>query len=236
MVAETQDSDSRVHTGRGVLDVATQRDMAERASLLLDPALFLDNVHNSTPTYQAPHSVKIASPLDLADQSWSNISTGLPRHNEDQHCQSTSYTIPDDKLGLESHESRESFEQSASSLVSPPASSHNDAGESPPTARSQWIPSRRSSDQSRTQLKQMQRVQQRCTPESGPLERASSSSDGEITPEQAGQPKLADLTDSYSILKARSELKYEYMADEESLRLIKQLQAQDLGLRRRGKT
>ena len=126
-------------------------------------------------------------------------------------------------------DSRESLEQPASSLVSPPASSHDGGGDSPPGVRFQRALSRSCSEQSSTQLRQLQH---QYTPESGPIRRPSNSSCDDIPPKQAG-PSHEAVPDFG--LKPRAEPRAEYVADEESLKLIKELQAQELGLRRRGK-
>lgn len=137
--------------------------------------------------------------------------------------------------GLERTESLE--QPAASSLVSPPASSHDDAEESPPSSHTAVTPCASSSRHSSRHSKQVQRY----TPESGPARRASSSSAGDavvrkITPAPAN-PLTADpetgTNPSQRITKASTGL--DIVADEESLKLIKELQAQEHGLRRRGR-
>lgn len=135
---------------------------------------------------------------------------------------------PDIEVPVATLESRESFEPPASSLVSPPASSHDDAGISPINAHAEWKSSRVSSRRSSSQPKQMQRY----TPESGSMRRASSSSYSENAQEKVASPVTAD---SSSDQKPKARSGSENMADEESMRLIKELQAEEYSLRRRGK-
>ena len=118
------------------------------------------------------------------------------------------------------HDAEITYQQvPASSLVSPPESSHDDIGHSPtaiePTYTTSPPRSRHSSQQPHEHF-------QRYTPESGTIRRASHSSFGERSVE-----KEQIQTQSYIVASTQQ-------ADEESLRLIKELQAQDLGLRRRG--
>ena len=109
----------------------------------------------------------------------------------------------------------------ASSLVSPPESSHEDIDNSLIAPETTYT---LSPSHSRHTSPPPQEHFQRYTPESGSIRGASQSScgDGSIEKEQ---PKLQ-----------RQFLASAQIADEESLKLIKELQAQDLGLRRRGKT
>ena len=64
------------------------------------------------------------------------------------------------------------------------------------------------------------------------MRRASSSSYGENAQEKAALPSISDLT---SVEKPEARAVSENRADEESLKLIKELQAEEYGLRRRGK-
>ena len=194
------------------------------------------------------------------------------------------------KVDMITLETRESYEQPASSLVSPPASTSDDAGHSPPAGNETWTPSI-SSRQSSRQPKQIH-LQQRNTPESGLVRRASTSSCGENTvqkevdkgifstvtepssseqqptqersgaetvaepsvfqfqyePDRSGQlarvphvpPNLRSSTPptqhskSSPFVRSTSVNARSTQEDEESLKLIKELQAQDYGLRRRG--
>lgn len=126
-------------------------------------------------------------------------------------------------------ESRENCEQAAaSSLVSPPASSHDDVGDSPEAAVAKFTPSASLSRHSSPQPKQAQRY----TPDSGPMRRTSSSSNDRYLAEKATSPQKTGPASSQKQNRAR--ISSETVADEESLKLIKELAAQDRGLRRRG--
>ena len=121
---------------------------------------------------------------------------------------------------------------SASSLVSPPASTHTDDGSNTPVHSrrdSSTISSALTSRHSSRQPK----VTQHYTPESGLARRSSTSSVGKrIQERESGSPSVVGS----AIKKARrgSRLNSEIVADDESLRLIRELQAEDRGLRRRG--
>ncbi|KAL8961149.1 MAG: hypothetical protein Q9193_002258 [Seirophora villosa] len=127
----------------------------------------------------------------------------------------------------------------ASSLVSPPASSHDDSEQ--PIPSTDHIKPTYSGSSSRYSPGHPTQTQ-RFTPESGPARRDSSSSmvidnalqaegkslstsptSGQVPPESAQK----------RMVKVR--LSSEVEADEESLKLIKALQAEDYGLRRRGR-
>ena len=195
------------------------------------------------------------------------------------------------KVDMITLETRESYEQPASSLVSPPASTSDDAGHSPPAGNETWTPSISSSRQSSRQPKQIH-LQQRNTPESGLVRRASTSSYGENTAQKevdsgisprVTEPSSSDHQISHQrsgaeanvepsvflsqfrrhssgqhaqvpnvplnlrgsapptqhpksspVVKSPSVNERLTQEDEESLKLIKELQAQDYGLRRRG--
>lgn len=130
-----------------------------------------------------------------------------------------------------------SFEQpAASSLVSPPASSHDESEQSASAAELKPSCSGSSSRHSSRHPMQVQRF----TPESGPARRDSSSSvvAATLTTEAVKSPSTSPLSvqapDS-SQKRIRARLGSEIEADEESLKLIKALQAEDYGLRRRGR-
>ena len=135
-------------------------------------------------------------------------------------------------------EQSSSVEQPAASLVSPPASTHDDAEKSPPVShRSNLTPCTTSSRHSSRHPKQVQRY----TPESGPARRASTSSVGDVIAgkSDAAQIKLPDVTVEVETPRGQRDVKVDVspdiVADEESLKLIKELQAQEHGLRRRGR-
>ncbi|KAI4182219.1 MAG: hypothetical protein L6R41_006117 [Letrouitia leprolyta] len=130
-----------------------------------------------------------------------------------------------------------SFEQpAASSLVSPPASSHDESEQPASAAESRLLYSGSSSRHSSRHPMQVQRF----TPESGPARRDSSSSvvADTATAEAVKSPRTSPLSvhapDSTQ-KRMRARLGSEIEADEESLKLIKALQAEDYGLRRRGR-
>jgi hypothetical protein len=123
----------------------------------------------------------------------------------------------------------------ASSLVSPPASSHDDNGKSPPPPQIELTPSTSSSRHSSRHPKQVQRY----TPESGPARRTSNSSAGEANAGKSASAAKVQLAVQTSPVVAVSRREnridgiQEIVADEESLKLIKELQAEEHGLRRR---
>lgn len=130
----------------------------------------------------------------------------------------------------------DSLEQpAASSLVSPPASSHDDNGKSPPPSQTELTPSTSSSRHSSRYPKQVQRY----TPESGPARRTSSSSAGEANAGKSASAARVQLTIetlpvvAVSRRENRIDGVQEIVPDEESLKLIKELQAEEHGLRRR---
>lgn len=134
-------------------------------------------------------------------------------------------------------EQHSSVEQPAASLVSPPASAHDDAEKSPVTSQPSNLASSTSSRHSSRHPKQVQRY----TPESGPARRASSSSFGEVGvgKNTAAVVKVLNVRTDVETPRTPRDVKVnfspEVVADEESLKLIKELQAQEHGLRRRGR-
>ncbi|KAL8840925.1 MAG: hypothetical protein Q9170_001118 [Blastenia crenularia] len=127
-----------------------------------------------------------------------------------------------------------SFERpAASSLVSPPASSHDDS-EQPALAVDQNFTDSGSSSR---QSSRYPMHNQRFTPDSGPARRDSSISVAIEAPSveiksPSTSPASVQAPDSAE-KRMRVRLGSEIEADEESLRLIKALQAEDYGLRRR---
>ncbi|KAL9587152.1 MAG: hypothetical protein Q9212_000425 [Teloschistes hypoglaucus] len=204
-----------------------------------------------------------AAPVSVSEQEASEAQATLAERPDDgtqlEPMQHVSTTTPSSgtlnhKLSLQSEDTGLLEEQpAASSLVSPPASSHDDL-ENPQTlgvdskhAYSSSSSSRRSSRHPTTQSQQ-----HRFTPESAAARRDSSSSvagvndaDTSPKPEEARTPTLAGATEtstptSSSPLttdstqkKMKARLGSEAGADEESLRLIKKLQAEEHGLRSR---
>lgn len=194
----------------------------------LDPALF-ENIMNSVQhEEQMTDTIALKRSIGPRAISPQRFIQELSVKAADQWQIADSCPAPDIGVAVATLESSESFEPPASSLVSPPASSHEDASVSPINAHVGWespaILSRRSS----SPPKQMQRY----TPESGSMRRASCSSYGENAQENAASPVTADVC---SDQKPKAKLGLENMADTESMRLIKELQAEEYGLRRRGR-
>ncbi len=141
--------------------------------------------------------------------------------------------------------------QDFSALVSPPDSSHTDAENSPTASKPQQSPSASSNSPSRSSSEQPNQQQdqqhkaQRYTPESGIARRARSSTLSEpsvnektASPRESQPPfpTLDDTMPSNKMKRTKPRASSgEVETDEESLRLIKELAAQDLGLRRRGR-
>ena len=236
---------------------------AELALPLLDPALF-ENIIDSFENRQQPSSMTEPShnqeqdiiPDDAKLSEWvegQRKPAAIPAESTStRREQSLRETRESSTITLENFalapdgvaagakieaEAGETYAQPAASLVSPPASLHNDTGNSP-TADVDWTRSRTSSRQSSRQQKQMQ--QQRYTPESGPMRRASSSSYSGNNTAEHGEPQPLQesaITIGTSPIERANHAgpTSENIADEESLRLIKEIQAQEYGLRRRGK-
>ena len=131
---------------------------------------------------------------------------------------------------------------SAAALVSPPAS-HSDAERTPPApskAQNNITPYATSS--SSRHSSHTAKNGQRYTPESGPARRASSSSAIVERPKlrDSGSPAANAAARGTPLVegsgqKKKSRMSSEFEGDEESMRLIEELRAQDLGLRRRGR-
>ena len=192
----------------------------------LDPALLDDGANNvqheelTSTSFTRQRSVdpSVALPHGYMKEISDKIA--------DQWQITDSCPAPHIEIGATTIEPRGTFEPPASSLVSPPASLHDDPGVSPVDAHAGWKSSSLSSRHSSSQPKQMQRY----TPDSGSMRRASSSSYDENALENAVSPVMADRS---SDQKAKARNGSENTADEESMRLIKELQAEEYGLRRR---
>lgn len=158
--------------------------------------------------------------------------------NSEHETAITPYPRPNQPINHQTSDPEESenVEQpAASSLVSPPASSHDDVGKSPLLSPAELTPSTSSSRHSSRHPKQARRY----TPESGSARRASSSSAGEASAGKGafgdtGQPTVpASPVFSSSRRQSKVDGVSDIAADEESLKLIKELQAEEHGLRRR---
>lgn len=230
MISQPSSSEIPSDATPGIPDPDLQRRIAESASLLLDPALLQDNacsLQNLEATLQFSPP---AQAFVQEHESQRNLGADALEQAEYQAQPALSCVEPDAKLTPGAINARENFDRPASSLVSPPASLHDaEARSSPEAGKSQWTPSRSPSEQSFEQHKQ---VQQRYTPDSGSMRRNSNSPYGEVAPQKDTPPQTADRPSSS---KSTTRLSSDYIADEESLKLIKELQAQELGLRRRGK-
>lgn len=193
----------------------------------LDPALFEDSANSIQHEEQTTVPVTIQQSVSPSAVSPHKYIEELSDKVADQWQIIDPCRAPDIEVGAATLESRESFEPPASLLVSPPASSHDDSGITPINSHTGWKSSP-GSRHSSSHPKQMQRY----TPESGSMRRASSSSYEENSQEMAVSPVIADLS---SDQKTKLRIDSENMADEESMRLIKELQAEEYGLRRRGR-
>lgn len=131
----------------------------------------------------------------------------------------------------------------ASSLVSPPASAHGDAEKSPPDCEN---PNPTPSSSSSRHSSRHQKHVQRYTPESGTARRASSSSIGDGRGEKNVAAMISLLNTDIKVQpetprdprdheQFKADSSPEIVTDEASLKLIKELQAQEYGLRRRGR-
>ena len=194
----------------------------------LDPALFKEVTKSDPHEEQVSVSSNFRQSISPSTVSHHGYIKELSDKVPDHWQIAGSCPSPNIDVGTATLESSESFEPPASSLVSPPASSHDDAGISPINAHAGWKSSTVSSRHSSSQPKQMQRY----TPESGSMGRASSTSYGENLQEQPASPILPELS---SDQKPKARTSSEDMADEDSMKLIKELQAEEYGLRRRGK-
>ncbi len=186
-------------------------------------------------------SCVIAHTSNIADDELHQSEPGkLVEDMEGGKCECA--TIPDPKQEQPVHHETSDPEENenlghpaASSLVSPPASSHDDIDKSPMPSQAELTPSTSSSRHSSRHPKQVRRY----TPESGPARRTSSSSAGDAIFGKAAPVTVDPSTVPTSPVFAMSRREPridggpETVADEESLRLIKELQAEEHGLRRR---
>ena len=175
------------------------------------------------------HNQEVAGTQAIVLESAEGLSPGELRAATTTPIQATKYEIPTQPLG------GSSFEQpAASSLVSPPASSHDESERPISTADPKFSYSGSSSRHSSRHPMQAHRF----TPESGPARRDSSSSviadatQAEAAESTGTSPLSVRAPDSVQ-KRMRARLGSEIEADEESLRLIKALQAEEYGLRMR---
>ena len=204
---------------------------------------------------ESAHQTQAEGPTTVGDEMSSPVQDPSPavananeqniqqrRGNSEDHIHLMSDSSPSSqKASLEMEapflEQHSSVEQPAASLVSPPASAHDDAEKSPVASQPSNLGSSTSSRHSSRHPKQVQRY----TPESGPARRASSSSFGEVGvgKNTAAVVKVLNVRTDFETPRTPRDVKAnfspEVAADEESLKLIKELQAQEHGLRRRGR-
>lgn len=172
-------------------------------------------------------------------QQWDDL------ENKPVPMSDTSPTSHKETLAIEvsSDQNTTTEQPAASSLVSPPASAHDDAEKSLPDCEN---PNPTPSSSSSRHSSRHQKHVQRYTPESGSARRASSSSVGEgggrknvvammslLNTNIKVQPTTPRDPRDHGHFKADSSP--EVVTDEASLKLIKELQAQEYGLRRRGR-
>ena len=123
----------------------------------------------------------------------------------------------------------------ASSLASPPESTHTDTGTPPATVKLKGFTPPTTSASSRQSSHPAKQQETRYTPESEILRRPSTSSGGAGFLRDSHSPTIS-IVPSVGSTRRKSRTSSAIDADEESLRLIRELQAQDLGLRRRGRS
>lgn len=189
-------------------------------SFPLDPALFEDIANSIQHEEQTAVPVTLQQSIGPSAVPPQRCITELSDKVAHKWQTTDSCPATDIEIGAATLGSGESFEPLTSSLVSPPASSHDDAGVSPTNVHPGWTPS--TSRHSSSQPKQMQRY----TPESGSMRRASSSSYGENA-QKTASPVRADLSSDQT---SKARIGSDNIADEESMRLIKELQAEEYGL------
>ena len=232
-----------------MLSAFDQTEAAADPNIPIDPALEL--------TQGFQHEESTANPPAPAARSCTALAETAPQDfpeqiatDQDKEIQNVPSPTPSMKIDYPIDPALEhmssSFSVPATSLVSPPASAHADTGPTPPS------PAASSSRHSSHLPKQMQRY----TPESGPR-RDSSSSIDELPPINNGERADSAMSEALATgkdtspmttisstgdderknerIRRKSRGSAEIMADEESLKLIKELQAQDYGLRKRGR-
>lgn len=190
------------------------------ASIFLSAMQFRDQMDVTAVT---PSKTKGSAP---AQTPGLGISPILMQHENGQHINqiNPAWSSPERAETAEDPVKKDSLHDASAqgkdpgsfSLASPPPSAHEVLDESPKA--SEGLPSPGTSEF-------LPRDFQTYTPESGSVRRTSHSSTGEASAEK---DKVTN-----SIKKPRIRGLSSQTADEESLRLIKELQAQDLGLRRR---
>ena len=232
MMGHSPPSENQQYEHQGPTPLSSEAELANQALHQLNNAIVNTPVQDDDkPDPDPPHLETPMEPLENIEDEVQLIT--MPSTSDLKAKASFIREVPPN----------ESFSQpAASSLVSPPASSHNDAGHTPPTLEPKFTPSSSSSRHSSRHPSRHPKQVQRYTPESGSTRRASSSSDvagmmGEKSASVINRIETANVNgeDGLSAKRIKARLSSDTFADEESLRLIKELQAQDYGLRRRGR-
>jgi hypothetical protein len=196
--------------------------------------------HDSTPQEKLP-SAEPAENIEATEEN----PTGTIDEDDINLVESTT-TIP---VKFEPSVERELPEpptllQSVSSLVSPPESTHTDHtdGETTPPSKKKRITPPATSTSSRRSSRTAKQTE-RFTPDSGPARRASTVSSTSNAIRASGSPVVSlgmDVKEGSPSLARKKEARLssvsDFAGDDESLKLIRELQAADMGLRRRGKT
>ncbi len=137
--------------------------------------------------------------------------------------------------------------QPAASLVSPPASEHQNASNIPPSppTTSLWHSSHEPKEKRYTPESSSRRASTSSTNDAAEASESGRASSGpttagkEVSPmttiSTTGEDEKKEVGLELSVKKRKSRGSMEGTADEESLRLIKELQAEEYGLRRRGR-
>ncbi|KAL8720993.1 MAG: hypothetical protein Q9225_002233 [Loekoesia sp. 1 TL-2023] len=192
-------------------------------------------IQTRAPTDISPAEAKNLTPPSVPEQETGGAQFGVQEPVESLpsgETQQPASTIFDISARISSGSGFE--KPPASSLVSPPASSHDESEQPIPAADPKATSSGFSSRHSSRHPMQTQRF----TPESGPARRDSSSSivvdatSAEAVKSPSTSPVSGQTPDSPQ-KRTRVRLGSDFEADEESLKLIKALQAEDYGLRRR---
>ena len=212
--------------------LAAPQQFIEQRSFMPDGILNLEDL-TKEPTVmvsQAPVNVVAAQAQTARDQSSTESAAIVAKIQQDARSEQKHEEPGEDEAATTEAPTATGQPPPSSSLISPPASSNDDVGSSPINGVATYSPSPPPSKQLPSQAQK--EVHQRYTPESGSLRRASSSS-FEQQRHGSGQNKGDELP----LAAASNEPRMPPIAvtDQESLRLIKELQVQDYGLRRRGK-
>ena len=125
-----------------------------------------------------------------------------------------------------------------SSLVSPPDSTHAGSERTPPTTsklKRITPPTTGASSRDSSRPANPVKLPSRFTPESGTVRRPSTSSTGGAFSRESTSPTMSVPLSATSQKRNKSRMSSDIDVDEESLKLIKELQAEDRGLRKRGR-